>query len=89
MIENMVQRSGSKSIKIDKICDVMWWTSGSSGFINAFSSIDTFQNQVELCTFKVMQTMLIDNREWHYQSIPSSVADPDRVIMTWSKILTF
>ena len=24
-----------KSIKIDKICDVMWWTSGSSGFISA------------------------------------------------------
>ena len=35
MIENMVQRSGLKSIKIDKICDVMWWTSGSSGFIIA------------------------------------------------------
>ena len=34
MIEKMVQRSGSKSVKIDKIFDVMWWTSGSSGFIN-------------------------------------------------------
>ena len=42
MIEKMVQRSGSKSIKIDKICDVMWWTSGSSGLINALWLIRYF-----------------------------------------------
>ena len=35
MTEKTVQRSGQKSIKLDKICDVMWWTSGSCGFINA------------------------------------------------------
>ena len=29
-------------MKIDKICDVMWWTSAN-----------TCQNQVKLCTFKV------------------------------------
>ena len=34
MIKKTVQRSGEKSFKIDKICDVMWWTSDSSGFIN-------------------------------------------------------
>ena len=26
----MVQGSGGKSVKIDKICDVMWWISDSS-----------------------------------------------------------
>ena len=34
MIEEMVQRSGQNSIKINKVCDVMLWTSGSSGLIN-------------------------------------------------------
>ena len=37
-IGKMIEKNGTevwlKSIKIDKICDIMWWTSGSSGFIN-------------------------------------------------------
>ena len=31
-------RSGIKSIKIDKICDVMWWTSDSKQSLNIFVS---------------------------------------------------
>ena len=53
MIEKMVQRSGSKSIKIDKFCDVIWWTLAGVADLSMYhSSANTCQSQVKLCTFK-------------------------------------
>ena len=42
-----------KSIRTDKICEAMWWTSGLSGFISILWLLNTYQNQVKLCTLKV------------------------------------
>ena len=60
MIKKMVQRSGKKSIKIDKICDVI--CGGNLARVDLsmlYSLVNTCQNQVKLCTLKVQDDVLL------------------------------
>ena len=53
MIEKIAQRSGSKSIKIYKFYDVIWWTLVGVDLSMYYSSANTCQIQVKLCKLKV------------------------------------
>ena len=54
MIKKMVQRSGQKSMKIDKTCDVICGGHLDRVYLSmCYSSVNTCQNQVKLCRLKV------------------------------------
>ena len=53
MIEKMAQRSGQKSIKIDKSVTSCGGHLARVDFSMCYSSVNTCQNQVKLCRLKV------------------------------------
>ena len=44
-------------MKIDTICDVMWWHLARVYLSMYYSSVNTCQNQVKLCTLKVQDDL--------------------------------